>query len=40
VGNNIYPQYTDGKAPDFYKKDWAFGKDTSWGYSLEYYFGK
>ena len=40
VGNNIYPQYTDGKAPDFYKKDLAFGKDTSWGYLLEYYFGK
>jgi len=40
VGNNIYPQYTDGKAPDFYKNDLAFGKDTSWGYLLEYYFGK
>lgn len=29
----------DGYAPDFYKTDLDFGKDTSWGDLLEFYFG-
>lgn len=30
----------DGTAPDFYKTDLEFGKDSKWGDLLEYWFGK
>lgn len=32
--------FTQGTAPDYYKTELAFGKDTAWGDLLEYWFNK
>ena len=38
TGSAQFPVYNEGKAPDFYKTDLQFGKETSWGDLLNFYF--